>query len=73
MIWHSATSTRGKVEGLALSGDFSLRVEFEPEELRNWLSIFVRERPEESVRLLAEMHAEAIVALSNFQDEPTEP
>ena len=61
--WDSATSAKGKVEGLALSGNFSMRIEFEPEELRNWISAFIEERPEEAVKLLSEMQGEAIVAL----------
>jgi hypothetical protein len=42
---------------------------FEHAELRNWLSQFVRTKPEAAVRLLAEMQGEAILALARRTEE----
>jgi hypothetical protein len=44
--------------------DFLAKFEFSPEELKSWLSEYVAAQPAEALRLLASMHAEAIIALS---------
>jgi hypothetical protein len=61
--WDSALSARGRINGLALTGDFLVEFQFNTRELRNWLSVYVTEHPEEAVRLLSEMKAEALIHL----------
>jgi len=61
--WDSAFHAKGKVGDLSLTGGFVIEFEFRPEELRNWLLAYARENPEEALRLLGEMQAEAITNL----------
>ena len=63
--WLSPLHAKGKIEGLGLSGDFQVEFSFEVEELRNWLKEYIASKPEEAVRLLAEMHTEAVIALAH--------
>ena len=44
--------------------DFEVRFRAHPLELRNWLKSYVTAKPEEALRLLAEMQAEAVLALA---------
>ena len=67
--WSSSTVAHGRMYGLGLGGNFRVQFEFESAELRNWLTAFVRERPAEALKLLLEMQAGAIVALSESKDE----
>ena len=62
--WCSGLQARGKIEDLGLTGDFLVIFDFEAEELRSWLSQYVASAPEDAVRLLAEMQAEASIALA---------
>jgi len=63
--WDDAKRVRGRVNGLGLSGDFLVELEFEPQELKSWLSAFVREHPDEAIRLLSGAQADAIITLSS--------
>lgn len=49
----------GKVEGLALSGDFLLDVEFNADDLLAWLNAFVSHDPKQACKVLAEMQLKA--------------
>lgn len=64
LSWHSPARAYGKVNELELKGSFLVELDFVPEELRNWLRVFVKKRPEDAIRLLAEMQGEAIPALA---------
>lgn len=65
LAWAGPFSAFGKVNDLGLSGSFLVELEFEEKELRNWLAQYVKAAPASAVRLLAEMQAEAIIALSS--------
>lgn len=67
--WTDSLQAFGKLEGLALSGSFLVQFSLEQAELRNWLSKFVRAKPEAAVRLLAEMQGEAVLALAKRTEE----
>lgn len=70
--WSSSTTAHGRVHGLGLGGNFSVKFEFEPSELRNWLSTYVQEQPADALRLLSDMQANAIIALSENKNEEDE-
>lgn len=61
--WSDSTTAYGKVNGLKLSGNFSIKFKFEKEELRNWLLVAAESDPEGTLRLIGEAQAEAIIAL----------
>src|SRR5690606_28324550 len=61
--WETSTLAHGRITGLGLSGDFRIDFEFDLQELKNWLSVYIREHPTDAIRLLGEMQAEAINAL----------
>jgi hypothetical protein len=63
--WDNARTARARVNGLGLNGDFLVELEFEPEELKSWLSSYVKEHPEDAIRMLAPLQAEAVIALSS--------
>lgn len=63
--WDDSKRVRGRVNGLGLSGDFLVELEFVPQELKSWLSAFAREHPVDALRLLSEAQADAIIALSS--------
>lgn len=65
LVWNSALTVTGKVRNLGLGGEFRVDFKFTEDELRNWLLTFVRSRPEEGTRLLAEAQGEATIALAN--------
>ena len=54
---------RGRINGLGLNGDFLIELELKPEELRNWLTMYVQEQPEDAFKLLSELKAEALIQL----------
>lgn len=64
ITWTGPLEASGRVTGLGLSGNFLVEFNFEPEELKNWLKEYVKAEPEAALRLLAEMQAEAILALT---------
>ena len=65
--WNGPLSALGKVSKLQLTGSFLVELNFEADELKNWLKQYVKSHPEDSIRLLAEMQAEAIIELSKQQ------
>ena len=65
--WDNARTARARVNGLGLNGDFLVELEFEPEELKNWLSAYLKQHPEEAIRMLAPLQAEAVIALVSKQ------
>ena len=67
--WVDSLKARGQVVGLGLSGNFLVEFDFEQEELKNWLQRFVKAEPEAALKLMAEMHTEAILALSRKPGE----
>lgn len=69
LTWNSALQALGKIDDLALCGSFLVEFNFQQEELRHWLRQFVLARPEDGVRLLAEMQGEAILALAKKTEE----
>ncbi len=64
LTWQSPLIAVGKIENLKLSGDFMVHLQFEQEELRNWLISFSTAHPAEALRLVADAQAEAMIALS---------
>lgn len=62
--WSSALQANGKIDDLHLGGDFHVQFDFGAAELRNWLTKYAAEEPEAAIRLLAEMQAEATIALA---------
>jgi hypothetical protein len=64
LMWDGPLHAKGKLKDLALNGSYTVEFIFEQEELRYWLQEFVEAKPEEAIRLLAEMQAEAILALN---------
>lgn len=69
LSWTTWQQAFGKVDDLALNGSFLVEFNFEQEELRNWLQQFVISKPDAAIRLLAEMQAEAILALAKKTEE----
>jgi len=73
LVWQSATKAYGRIDEVRLSGNFHVQLNFEEAELRNWILVYVEERPEEALKLISEMQAAAIIALSSsFLDEGDE-
>ncbi len=50
--WIGPLLARGKVSGLALTGDFQVDFEFSERELRNWLTAYLDADPEKALALL---------------------
>lgn len=69
LIWTDPASAYGKVNGLALSGAFLVHFQPEQSDMEGWLAAFVKSKPEEAVRLLAKMKAEALIQLAKPKDE----
>ena len=61
--WHTSQCAFGRIEDLSLNGAFLVKFEWDDIELKNWLKKFVAEKPEAAIGLLAEMQAEAVLAL----------
>jgi hypothetical protein len=64
LMWDGPLQAKGRLKDLALNGSYTVEFIFAEEELRYWLLEFVEAKPEEAIKLLAEMQAEAILALS---------
>ncbi|WPH22306.1 hypothetical protein [Variovorax paradoxus] len=64
LIWDDATSTYGKVSDLSLGGSFLVHFQFEQADLEGWLAEFAKSQPEEALRLLAKIQAEALIHLA---------
>jgi nitrogen regulatory protein PII-like uncharacterized protein len=69
LVWVDSLKALGKVNDLGLTGDFLVEFKFELEELKNWLKEYVKAEPEAAIRLLAEMQAEAMIALARKPQE----
>jgi hypothetical protein len=64
LTWSGPLTAFGKVSGLGLSGDFLVEFTFEERELGNWFEQYLKAKPEEALRMIASLHAEAIIGLS---------
>ncbi|MDR6887866.1 MULTISPECIES: hypothetical protein [Variovorax] len=64
LIWDDATSAYGKVNNLTLGGAFLVHFQFEQADLEGWLAQFAKSNPEEALRLLAKVQAEALIHLA---------
>ena len=62
--WQADGRVVGKVEEVDLEGCYTVEFLFEDAELENWLKRYVTEKPEEALRLLARMQAEASIQLA---------
>ena len=63
--WNANGCAEGKIRDLiSMRYDFEVRFRAHPLELRNWLKSYVTAKPEEALRLLAEMQAEATISLA---------
>jgi hypothetical protein len=63
MVWESSTKAYGMIFGLRLNGDFKLRIDFQEDELKNWLEKFVEEEPEKGLRLISDIQYKTIKKL----------
>jgi len=62
--WRNATQVSGTLHGLGLSGDFSVDLEFQVEELEEWMTKYLESDPAGALRLASRIQAEAICALT---------
>ncbi|QOF76083.1 hypothetical protein [Variovorax sp. 38R] len=69
LIWNDAGSAYGKVNDLALSGSFLVHFQFEQADLEGWLAEFAKTKPEEALRILAKIQAEAMIQLAKPSSE----
>ncbi|QCT96045.1 hypothetical protein GOM96_00055 [Stutzerimonas degradans] len=67
--WHAPLKASAHLKGLSLSGDFLLDMTFEEAELRNWLLAYAKGLPDQALRLISEVQAEAIIALQTKPEE----
>lgn len=63
VVWHGGLKAYGKLDGVALNGDFLVEFEFDQKELENWILKFADEHPEQAIKILSNAHAEALIAL----------
>jgi hypothetical protein len=61
--WTGPWKAYGQINDVGLTGQFLVEIEFKNEEFRSWLTHYVREQPEDAIRLLDEKQTEAILAL----------
>jgi hypothetical protein len=73
LIWDDATTAYGKISDVALSGAFLVTFKFERADLEGWLAELVKTTPEEALRLLAKMQAEATINLAKQQPSAPSP
>jgi len=64
LTWSGPLTALGRVSRLRLSGDFLVEFTFEERELGNWFEQYLKAKPEEALRMIASLHAEAIIGLS---------
>lgn len=64
IFWNGSMSALGKVNKLSLTGAFLIELNFEKSELKSWLEEFAKENPEEALRIMAPIQAEALISLS---------
>jgi hypothetical protein len=56
--WEDALTISGKVQGLALNGDFYLRCKFTETELQAWFLEYAKSNPREAKKLIGRAHNE---------------
>ncbi|MAY03838.1 MAG: hypothetical protein CMQ38_12790 [Gammaproteobacteria bacterium] len=61
--WETSTTAHGRIYNMGLSGNFRVEIGFQIQELKNWLSKYVEEEPEEALKLISKMQANAIIQL----------
>jgi len=64
LIWKDANTAYGKISDVALSGAFLVTFEFEQADLEGWLAELAKSKPEEALRLVAKVQAEALINLA---------
>lgn len=64
LTWQNATEASGSVQDLGLSGNFSVRFQFQVEELEQWIIKYLETDPAGALRLASRVQAEAICALA---------
>jgi len=62
--WAEAMTAYGKLEGLALSGNFLVEFNFTETELRSWLTAYFMADPQAAQRLVAAVQADVIHRLA---------
>jgi hypothetical protein len=58
--WTTPTQARGRINGLALTGDFQVDFEFTEAELKNWLMTYLEEEPEKAFALISKAQVAAV-------------
>ena len=64
LLWSEGMNTYGRVNELALSGDFLVEFEFTEAELRSWLMSYFETNPEAAQALVSKVQSDAIRNLS---------
>lgn len=64
ITWNGPLSALGKINSLGLSGNFLVEFSFEREELKSWLEQYAQSNPEDTLRLLAPIAAEATIRVA---------
>ncbi len=62
--WQNATEASGSLRDLGLTGNFSVRFQFQVEELEQWIAKYLESDPAGALRLASRIQAEAICALA---------
>lgn len=65
LSWSNERTAFGKVSDLSLSGAFLAELQFTDTELKNWLTRYLIEKPEDALRIIAAAQADAIRRTSN--------
>jgi hypothetical protein len=63
MKWTGPMLARGKVCGVALTGDFQVDFEFSERELKNWLTAYLEAEPEKALALISSVQLAAVKKL----------
>lgn len=64
LVWQEAMRVLGKIEATSLTGDYLVTFSLEDSELKSWLLAYAKSAPEETLKLIAEAQAEALIALA---------
>lgn len=70
IVWHAPLRASARLENLNLTGDFLLDMAFEEAELRSWLLAYAKGSPEQTLRLIAEAQAEALISMFEKPSKP---
>jgi len=68
--WESSLTISGKVDGLALSGDFLLRCSFNESELQSWFITYAKANPKQAKKLIGRAHDEIRKLLNPIKVTP---